>query len=643
MLLRLVKAEEAKEEAGRKGKGKLKIYLGYAAGVGKTYTMLEAAHEAKKNGVDVVAGYIEPHARKDTQEMAEGLEMLPPLLVPYKGIDLREFDLDGALVRHPEVCLVDELAHTNAEGMRHPKRYMDIEELLNAGINVWTTVNIQHLESLNDIVGSITGIVVKEKVPDRVFDHADQVEVIDIEPDELINRLEEGKIYRKEQAARARDNFFAKEKLTALREIALRRTADRVNHLAIEEKKSKQKDGEYYTGEHVLVCLSPSPTCAKVVRAASRLAYAFHAKFTALYVETDETHSMSQQEKKALEDNRHLAHALGADVESVFGEDRAYQIAYYAKISNVSKIVLGRTTHRIIFGQTKGSFSERIAQYVPNIDIYIIPDVSQRPYKRTMTLDDILKATKSRRRVFFDTLKLSTVMIAAAFIVFWIFRINMSEEHIIILIIAAFIISYLLGTVRRQAQELIKKSYRTELLLENSASLRRCVSIHDVENEVATRIVELMNLSVIFYLRNSEEEGGLLLGPDYYPKKGVSAESLHFFTEQQERVTADWVMQNGKRAGCCTHTLPSARAMYLPVNVDDTVYAVVGIYLEEGREIKNFEYGIIIAILNEASLAFAKRYGDFWGDKLEVGQRAGTAKHEAQAETEAETNAGHSA
>lgn len=620
LLLRRIKAEEAKEEESKKGKGKLKIYLGYAAGVGKTFTMLEAAHEALKAGVDVVAGYIEPHARKDTQDMAEGIPAIPPLMVPYKGVQLREFDLDAALARHPQVCLVDELAHTNAEGMRHPKRYLDIEELLNAGINVWTTVNIQHLESLNDQVGSITGIVVKEKVPDKVFDHADQVEVIDIEPDELLDRLDEGKIYKKEQAARAREHFFAREKLIALREIALRRTADRVNHLAIEERKNAQKEGDYYTGEHVLVCLSPSPSCAKVIRAASRLAYAFHAKFTAIYVETTESQNASVQTKKAIEDNIHLAHALGAKIASAFGEDVAYQVAYYAKVSNVSKIVLGRTTHRIVFGHTKGSLSERIAQYVPNLDIYVIPDVASERYQRPATLDDILKATRGRRRIIWDTLKLSALMVAAAFVVFWIFGIRMSQEHVIILVISAFIISTLLGTIRRQAQELIKRSWRTELLLENSASLRRCVTVKDVEDEVATRIAELMNLSVIFYLRNQDPENGqsLLQGPDFYPKKGAKPEDLQFFTEQQERVTADWVMQNGKRAGCCTHSLPSAKAMYLPAKVDDTVYAVVGIYLEEAREINPFEYGIITAILNEASLAFSKRYGDFWGEKVGV-------------------------
>lgn len=249
--------EEEQEEGGR---GKLRIYLGYAAGVGKTYTMLQAAHEAADSGEDVAAGYIEPHVRRDTQKMAEKLETIPPLMVSYRGTMLREFDLDAALKRHPRICLVDELAHTNAPGLRHVKRYQDIEELLDAGIHVWTTVNIQHLESLNDIVGSITGITVREKFPDSVFDHADQVKVVDIEPEELLIRLSEGKIYKKEQAERAVNHFFTREKLAALREIALRRTADRVNHLAVEEKKIiKRQETTIQESTYSPVFLHPRP------------------------------------------------------------------------------------------------------------------------------------------------------------------------------------------------------------------------------------------------------------------------------------------------------------------------------------------------------------------------------------------------
>jgi len=225
--------------------------------VGKTYAMLESAHTLLKQGVDVAAGYIEPHARPETRALQKGIEQIPLMELQYKGMLLKEFNLDAALIRRPAILLVDELAHSNAEGCRHQKRYQDIEELLQAGIHVYTTMNIQHLESLNDQIASITGIQVRERVPDWVFDHADQVEIVDIEPDDLILRLKEGKIYGANLAQRAITNFFTPEKLVALREIALRRMADRVNRLAIEEQ--QRSDREYYVGEHILTCVSASP------------------------------------------------------------------------------------------------------------------------------------------------------------------------------------------------------------------------------------------------------------------------------------------------------------------------------------------------------------------------------------------------
>ena len=246
-----------------KGRGRLKIFFGYAAGVGKTYAMLEAARQEKAAGRDVVAGYIEPHDRPDTMELLAGMELLTPMAVTYKGIILKEFDLDAALMRRPDLILVDELAHTNAQGCRHKKRYQDVIELLDAGINVYTTVNVQHLESLHDIVASITHVRVYERIPDDIFDDAGQVELVDIAPEELRQRLEDGKIYHKDQADKASVRFFTVENLSALREIALRRTADRVNREVVRERDAAGKD--YYTGEHVLVCLSPSPTNARVI------------------------------------------------------------------------------------------------------------------------------------------------------------------------------------------------------------------------------------------------------------------------------------------------------------------------------------------------------------------------------------------
>ena len=322
--------------------GSLKIFFGYAAGVGKTYAMLKAAHQAKKQGIDIVVGYIERHTRPDTLALLEGLEQLPNKEVAYKGIKIKEFDLDTALKRHPQIILVDELAHSNAAGCRHTKRYQDVEELLRAGIDVYTTVNVQHLESLNDLVASITQIAVSERIPDSVFDSADQVELVDIEPDDLIARLQSGKVYRKNQASRALNHFFTRDNLAALREIALRRTADRLSRNA-------QKSGNETVakaGEHILICLSSSPSNAKVIRTAARMAEAFHSGFTALFVETPETKELKGESLKRLRDNLRLAEQLGAQIATVYGDDPAVQIAEYAKVSGITKIVLGRTNHK---------------------------------------------------------------------------------------------------------------------------------------------------------------------------------------------------------------------------------------------------------------------------------------------------------
>jgi K+-sensing histidine kinase KdpD len=295
-------------------RGKLKIFFGYAAGVGKTYAMLEAAHEAKKQGIDVVAGYIEPHARPATAALVNGLEVISPLVINHKDITLNEFNLDAAIKRNPQLILVDELAHTNADGCRHIKRYQDIEELLKAGIDVYTTINVQHIESLNDIVASITKIIVRERIPDRIFDEAEQVELVDIEPSDLVTRLSEGKIYQKEQADRALGNFFTVENLTALREIALRRMADRVNKISLKVKNENNKD--YYTNEHILVCLSSSPSNSKIIRTAARMANAFKAQFTALFVQTSSFEKTSLENKKRLKENIHLAVAMNTGTQA---------------------------------------------------------------------------------------------------------------------------------------------------------------------------------------------------------------------------------------------------------------------------------------------------------------------------------------
>lgn len=390
-----------------KGRGRLKIFFGYAAGVGKTYAMLEAARQEKAAGRDVVAGYIEPHDRPDTMELLAGMELLTPMAVTYKGIILKEFDLDAALMRRPDLILVDELAHTNAQGCRHKKRYQDVIELLDAGINVYTTVNVQHLESLHDIVASITHVRVYERIPDDIFDDAGQVELVDIAPEELRQRLEDGKIYHKDQADKASVRFFTVENLSALREIALRRTADRVNREVVRERDAAGKD--YYTGEHVLVCLSPSPTNARVIRTAARMAGAFHADFTAVLVETADMKREHAKISRSMEANINLAKQFRANVITLYGDDIVQQIAGYARRNGISKIVIGRTVRKRSFLHLKSTIIDRLIKAVPNMDVYVIPDAAARENGK-------IKKPENGRKYSMDILKTGLIMAGCTFL-----------------------------------------------------------------------------------------------------------------------------------------------------------------------------------------------------------------------------------
>ena len=277
--------EEAKRaEKGRSGR--LKIFVGAAPGVGKTYEMLQSARAKLREGVDVVAGVVETHGRQETEALLKGLEVLPRRPTIYVNRILDEFDLDAALKRRPSLILIDELAHTNIPGSRHPKRYLDVEELLNAGIDVYTTVNIQHIESLNDVVAQITRVRVRETVPDEVIDNADAIELVDLTPDDLIQRLKEGRVYVPKQAERALKHFFSPANLTALRELALRRTAERVDEQLLEHMQARAISGPWPAGERILVCICEDPRSAALVRYAKRLADRLHAPWTALYLET---------------------------------------------------------------------------------------------------------------------------------------------------------------------------------------------------------------------------------------------------------------------------------------------------------------------------------------------------------------------
>ena len=349
-------------------RGKLKIFFGYSAGVGKTYSMLKAAQVLRENGTDVVIGYLEPHDRPETLAAAEGLRTLPLKEISYKGILLKEFDVDRAISENPEVILVDELAHTNAPGSKNGKRYLDVLELINHGINVWTTVNVQHIEGLHDIVGAETFVDVSERVPDEIFDYADEVVLIDIEPDELIERMRAGKIYGKNRARVALENFFSTDNLSSLREMFLRRGADRI------EKQSYHGDLK----TKVLVLISPSPSSEKNIRVAARMSEAYHCKFSAMYVE--QNGELSDTAAHNLKKHMKLASDLGGDVIIKYGEDVVETVADYIRLSGVTNLVLGKTWRSV--GKKVG-LEDKFILSIRDVEILIVPDSERVSYRES--------------------------------------------------------------------------------------------------------------------------------------------------------------------------------------------------------------------------------------------------------------------
>ncbi|RTL55608.1 MAG: two-component system sensor histidine kinase KdbD [Rhodocyclaceae bacterium] len=360
--------ERIKEEDARAKRGKLKIFFGASAGVGKTYAMLAAARQQQALGVNVLVGIVETHGRAETEAMTAGLERLPLRETSYRGHMLHEFDLDGALACKPSLILMDELAHSNVAGSRHPKRWQDVEELLAAGIDVYSTVNVQHLETLNDIVGGITGIRVWETVPDRVFDAADEVVLVDLPPDELLQRLKEGKVYLPHQAERAIRNFFRKGNLIALRELALRRTADRVDEEMLQYRRDQSVSSVWQTRESLLVCIGPGRGNDKIIRNAARLAGQLNVPWHAVYVETARLQRLPETHRDQILKTLRLAEENGALASTLPGEDAAVQVVQYARSHNLTKVMAGRD-HPRPWRPWYRSFTDRIGQLAPDLDV----------------------------------------------------------------------------------------------------------------------------------------------------------------------------------------------------------------------------------------------------------------------------------
>lgn len=604
-------------------RGKLKIFFGYAAGVGKSYAMLMEAHDMKKLGYDVVIGYIEPHARQETMALLNGLESIENRIIEYKGITLKEFDLDMALIRKPEIMLVDELAHTNASEQRHRKRWQDIEELLEAGINVYTTLNVQHIESLNDIVESITHISVRERIPDKIFDEADKVELIDIEPDELLKRFSDGKVYDKEQATKAFNNFFTKNNLFALREIALRRTADRVNYEVESVRLSKGQITVMPTVDAILACISSSPSSSRVIRTARRMAEAHHSKWIAFYVETTKSRNLSKKDKESLSANFKLAEELGGEIVTVYSDDIVEQIIQYAKFRNVTKIIIGKNHKKPnnFFRIYARDIVDKLMESNSYIDVYVIPNSTFNKEK-----ENIIKRKKVRVSISWkEILTASLIMIISTMISLFIDYIGFREANVIMIFILGVIIvnmktrGYLLGficsiisiflfnflftdpryslevydksylatfpimlivtftigtltsKIQREAQNSLARENTTQILYRVSRKLLSATGTADVVGIGIKYLSRLLERTVICYL---VQENKLTTPFIYTATKGEKDRTL---LNKEEEAVAYWTLLNDKESGAGTNTFYGAKGYYMPLKSHNKVLGVLGV------------------------------------------------------------------
>ena len=623
----------AGQATGRK-QGKLTIFASYFSGAGKSYAMLESAREAKQAGLDVAIGILSDSQWPKTTALAETFEVLPCKKVARDGHIADEIDLDACLQRHPQLIVIEDLSHWNADACRHMKRYQDIEELRKAGIDVYTTLDIYHIESIQDTVFSILGTSVPERIPDRVFDQADQVEFIDLEPQRLRQRLMDG---HKEALLEG----CSLSQLSALREVGLRRCADRAA-LYTQEKMQT----EYRTHEHILVCLSSAPSNEKIIRTAARMAGAFRCGFTALFVETKAFQWMNARDKQRLQGNMRLAQQLGASIETVYGDDVAYQIAEFSRLSGVTKIVLGRSgiPHRLLL--RKPSLTERLIELTPELDIHIIPDngvnrLLDTKHREVMHMPSIS---------VLDLLKSAGILILVTLIGLLFYNFGFTEANIITLYILGvmlisvytrssicsfvasiasvltfnflftvprftlqaydseypitflvmFLASLLTGSLASKLKSHAKRSaqvaWRTKLLFETSQNLQRAHTQEEIISVTAKQLLKIFQRDIVVY---SIDEKGLLEPEIFLVDEAASPQR---YTTAKEREVAQWVLSNNKRAGAGTETLPDARCTYLSIRTGERVYGVVGIAASD-KPLDSFESSILLSVLGECALA----------------------------------------
>jgi two-component system, OmpR family, sensor histidine kinase KdpD len=599
--------------AQQEGRGRLKIFLGAAPGVGKTYAMLEAAHERQREGIDVVIGVVETHGRPETEELLDGLEIVPRRKVEYRGKVFEEMDLDALLARAPHLALVDELAHTNLTGGRHPKRYLDVEELLAAGIDVYTTLNIQHLESLQDTVAQITGIRVRETIPDRILDLADEIELVDLPPEELLQRLREGKVYVPEQAQRAIQRFFRLGNLTALRQLALRRTAERVDEQMQTYMQAHAIPGPWPAGERILVCVSSSPHSPRLVRAARRMADRRHAEWLAVYVETPRHHRLSHADRDRIAQTLRLAEQLGGEVVTIPGHNVAEDLIRYAQSRNVTEVIIGKSFRSRWSELWRGSVVYDLIRKSGNIDIYVINEaeespqqqptspVLQRPPLHTYFLSTgavcLAGVTAKVLQSFLALPNLSMVFLTAVLFtaVTWglgpsilasilsllvynfffvepeyTFTVTNPQDilALITFLIVAVLTSNLAARVRHQADAAKHREARTAALYALSRQIAVAAGLDDVLRAIVTQVAQILGAKVVVLLPQADQ---LVLKGGYPADMQLTA---------AERAAATWAWQHNQPAGRGTDTLPGGEWFYLPLRTAQSTVGVLGLQFE---------------------------------------------------------------
>ncbi len=592
----LLRRIQRDEEGGRRGR--LKVFFGAAAGVGKTYAMLEAAQVERRAGVDVVVGWLETHGRPETEALAEGLERLPAREAAHRGLMLPELDLDAALARRPGLLLVDELAHSNAPGSRHPKRWQDVVELLESGIDVWTTFNVQHLESLNDLVLRITGVVVRETLPDLVLDQADAVEFVDLAPDELLRRLAEGKVYLADQAARAVQQFFRKGNLTALRELALRRTAEHVDAAVQDYRRDHGIETTWPVAERLLVCIRPNPESGRLVRGARRLAARLHAEWIVGWVESPGQPRLSEAERRHLAAAFALAEQLGAETATVSGLSVSEAILRFARERNVSKLVVGKPAHPRWRDRFRGSLVDDIVRASGDIDVFVISgeeglvgraaEPTTRPWRlRGYAWAAVAVATaslaSSAMARHFEKLNLVMVFLLAVVFVATrygrgpsifsavasvaVFDFFFVPPHLTfavadtqylvtfaVMLTVGVLVSTLAARVREGALLAIQREQRTHTLYALSRELSAVRGVSEVAKVGAREVALLFRAPAAVFLPSST--GSLEAFGDPPPS---------FAADPRERAVAHWSFAHARNAGATTDTLPGAATLCEPL------------------------------------------------------------------------------